>query len=165
MSAPLLRSTRERNSRVRGSCGSCQHRAWIATFHDRSGIDETALTWDLAKQRQVMLDDVFVKDSRWNAATIAYCKTELHKQFAERQAPDRSDEEIAATVSSSAAWSWGTDKATVVFMIELIGGLARRRVRRGNSLLDVIAVYPRRRSSPVRSVLSQAAQSGKPSMS
>ncbi len=84
---------------------------------------QTALTWDLAKQRQVMLDDVFVKGSRWKAVTVAYCMTELHKQFAERQMPDLSDAEIAATVSNSTSWLWGADKATVVFMIGLIGGM------------------------------------------
>jgi len=101
--------------------------AQIATADYAGGNHEmrhqTALTWDLAKQRQVMLDDVFVKGSRWKAVTVAYCRTELHKQFAERQAPDLGDEEIAATVSSSAAWLWGADKATVVFMIDLIDGM------------------------------------------
>ena len=81
------------------------------------------LTWDMAKQRPVTLDDVFVKGSRWKAVALAYCKKDLHKQFAEREAPDLSDEEIAATVDSSTAWLWGADKATVVFSVDLIGGM------------------------------------------
>ena len=84
---------------------------------------QIGVTWDMAKQRPVTLDDVFVKGSRWKAAALAYCKKDLHKQFAEREAPDLSDEEIAVTVNSSAAWLWGADKATVVFSVDLIGGM------------------------------------------
>jgi hypothetical protein len=84
---------------------------------------QIGLTWDMAKRRPITLDDVFVKGSRWKAAALAYCKKNLHKQFTEREAPDLSDEEIAATVGSSAAWLWGADKATVVFWIDLIGGM------------------------------------------
>ncbi len=84
---------------------------------------QIGVTWDMAKQRPVTLDDVFVKGSRWKAAALAYCKKDLHKQFAERKAPDLGDEEIAATVGSSAAWLWGADKATVIFSVGLIGGM------------------------------------------
>jgi uncharacterized protein len=84
---------------------------------------QIGLTWDMARQRPVALDDVFVKGSRWKAVTLAYCKKDLRKQFAEREAPDLSDEEIAATVGSSAAWLWGVDKATVVFSVDLIGAV------------------------------------------
>jgi uncharacterized protein len=84
---------------------------------------QIGLTWDMATQRPVTLDDVFVKGSRWKAAALAYCKKDLHKQFAEREAPDLSDEEIAVTVNSSTAWLWGADKATVVLSVDLIGGM------------------------------------------
>ena len=79
---------------------------------------EIGLTWDMAKGRQVTLDDVFVKGSRWKTAALAYCKKDLHKQFAEGEASDLSDEEIAATVGNSTAWLWGADKATVVFFVD-----------------------------------------------
>ena len=84
---------------------------------------QIATTWDMAKQRQITLDDVFVKGSRWKAAALAYCKKELHEQFAERNAPDLSDAEVIATLGNSAAWLWGKDKGTVVFFVDLIGGL------------------------------------------
>jgi uncharacterized protein len=84
---------------------------------------QIGLTWDMAKRRPITLEDVFVKGSRWKAAALGYCKKDLHKQFTERDAPDLSDEEIAATLGSSASWLWGADKATVVFWIDLIGGM------------------------------------------
>ena len=84
---------------------------------------QIGLTWDMAKQRPITLDDVFVKGGRWKAVALAYCKKDLHKQFAEREAPDLSNEEIAATLGSSAAWLWGADKAIVVFSVGLIGGM------------------------------------------
>jgi uncharacterized protein YecT (DUF1311 family) len=84
---------------------------------------QIGVTWDMAMQRPITLDDVFVKGNRWKAATLAYCKKNLHNQFAERNAPDLSDKEIAATVGNSASWLWGVDKATVVFWVDLIGGM------------------------------------------
>jgi hypothetical protein len=89
--------------------------------HDARG--QIGLTWDLAKQRRVTLDDLFAKGSRWKAVAVAYCKRNLHEQFAEHGAPDLSDEEIAATVANSSAWLWGEERATVVFFVDLIGGL------------------------------------------
>ena len=84
---------------------------------------QMAQTWDMTKQRQVALDDVFVKGRGWKATVLAYCKRDLHKQFAERESPDLSDEEMAKTIGSSAAWLWGADKATVIFYIDLSGGM------------------------------------------
>jgi uncharacterized protein len=84
---------------------------------------QIAQTWDMAKQRPVALDDVFVKNGGWKATVLAYCKRDLHKQFAEREAPDLTEEEIAKTIGSSASWLWGADKATVTFYVDLIGGM------------------------------------------
>jgi uncharacterized protein len=84
---------------------------------------QTAQTWDMTKQRPIAFDDVFVKGGGWKATALAYCKRSLHKQFAEREAPDLTDEEIAKTIGSSAAWLWGADKATVIFYVDLIGGM------------------------------------------
>lgn len=84
---------------------------------------QTAVTWNVAGRRPITLDNVFAKGGGWKAVALAYCKKDLHKQLAEREAPDLSDAEIAATVGNSAAWLWAADKAIVVFSVDLIGGM------------------------------------------
>ncbi len=54
---------------------------------------------------------------------MALCKKDLHEQFSDRQAPDLDEPEIASTVTASAGWLWGADKATVVFTVDTISGL------------------------------------------
>jgi len=90
---------------------------------NHSATDQRALTWDLAKRRLVTLDDVFAKNQDWKPFVTALCKKDLHAQFSDRQAPDLDDAATASTVAASSAWLWGDDKATVVFMVDLIGGM------------------------------------------
>lgn len=89
--------------------------------HDTVG--QQSFAWDLAKARLVTLDDVFAADGDWKAFVTGRCKEELHKQFSERGAPDLDDGETADTLAESRNWLWGTDKATVIFLIGTISGM------------------------------------------
>jgi uncharacterized protein len=89
--------------------------------HDAFG--QRSLTWDLPKARLIALDDVFAKNVDWKPFVAERCKEQLHQQFSERNAPDLEDGEIADTLADGRNWLWGTDKATVVFLIGTIGGL------------------------------------------
>jgi uncharacterized protein YecT (DUF1311 family) len=90
--------------------------------HDLLG--QRSFTWDLAPARLITLDDVFAPTSDWKAFVVARCKEELHKQFAEREAPDPEDAEIADSLAESRNWVWGADQATVIFIYGTIGGLS-----------------------------------------
>ncbi|MGO9699234.1 MAG: lysozyme inhibitor LprI family protein [Xanthobacteraceae bacterium] len=92
--------------------------------HDALG--QRSLTWDLAKARLITLNDVFAANKDWKAFVTVRCKEELHKQFSEREAPDLDDAEIADTLADSGNWLWGSDQATVVFLIGTISGMTGR---------------------------------------
>ncbi len=89
--------------------------------HDAFG--QQSFTWDLAKARLIALDEVFAANMDWKAFVAGRCKDELHNQFSEREAPDLDDAEIADTLAESRNWLWGTDKATVIFLIGTLSGM------------------------------------------
>jgi hypothetical protein len=66
---------------------------------------------------------VFAASGDWKTFVAGLCKAELHRQFSEREAPDLGEAEITDTLAESRNWLWGTDKATVVFLIGTISGL------------------------------------------
>jgi hypothetical protein len=80
------------------------------------------LTWDLAKGRIVTLDDVFSNKQDWKSFVIAFCQKELLKQMSERDASDLDGTNIPAVVAASSHWLWGSEHATVVFLIDPIEG-------------------------------------------
>lgn len=86
-------------------------------------LGSTALTWSLAKNRLLSLDDVFGANKTWKAYVTAVSKDALTKQLEERQASPPDDRLIATTIADSRNWLWGTDKATIVFMIDTISGM------------------------------------------
>ena len=53
----------------------------------------------------------------------AFCKDALTKQLEEREAPPPDDSVIATTIAESRNWLWGTDKATIIFLIDTISGM------------------------------------------
>ena len=93
----------------------------FAGSHDARQIAGT--TWDVAKARVVTLADVFAAKADWKKALLPYCRNSLHKQFEDRQVPDLDPAEIEATLSDPGSWQWGRNKATVVFWVDLMGGM------------------------------------------
>ena len=93
------------------------------TGGNRESLDQRAVTWDLARARAVMPEDELSPDKDWKAFVADFCKTDLHRQMSERDAPDLDESEIAATVANGDNWLWRKDGATVVFMVATIGGL------------------------------------------
>jgi hypothetical protein len=93
------------------------------TGGNREAEGRSTFTWDLAKGRLITFDDIFSKGRDWKQFVAAFCKDDLHKQFSERNADDLDDTEIAAVVAAAGAWLWGTDKATVIFSVDTIGGM------------------------------------------
>jgi len=90
---------------------------------NRDILGQRSFTWDLAKARLIKLDDIFAANKDWKALVAARCKEELHKQFSEREAADLDDAEIADTLADSGNWLWGSNQATVVFLIGTISGM------------------------------------------
>jgi uncharacterized protein YecT (DUF1311 family) len=93
------------------------------TGANRDILGQRSFTWDLAKARLITLDDIFAANKDWKAFVAARCKEELHKQFSEREAADLDDAEIADTLAESGNWLWGSNQATVVFLISTISGM------------------------------------------
>ncbi len=93
------------------------------TGGNHDALDQSALTWDLAKGRRVMLGDVFAKGQDWKNFAFATCKKDLHEQMQERGAPDLDAAQIRAVVANEGSWLWSADKARVIFMVDTIGGL------------------------------------------
>ncbi|MGO9133616.1 MAG: lysozyme inhibitor LprI family protein [Methylovirgula sp.] len=86
-------------------------------------LGSTALTWSLAKNRLLSLEDFFGANTVWQAFVTAFCKDALTKQLEEREAPPPDDSVIATTIAESRNWLWGTDKATIIFLIDTISGM------------------------------------------
>ena len=93
------------------------------TGANRDILGQRSFTWDLAKARLIMLDDVFAASKDWKAFVTARCREELRKQFSERNAADLDDSETAATLADSGNWLWGANQATVVFLIGTLSGM------------------------------------------
>ena len=93
----------------------------FAGSHDARQV--AGYTWDVARARVVTLADVFAPNANWKKALIPYCQKSLHKQFEDREAPDLDAAEIEATLADPGSWQWGKDKATVVFWVDLMGGM------------------------------------------
>lgn len=93
----------------------------FAGSHDAREV--AGYTWDVAKARVVTLADVFAANANWKKALIPFCQKSLHTQFEDREAPDLDIAEITATLADPGSWQWGKDKATVVFWVDLIGGM------------------------------------------
>ncbi len=89
----------------------------------RENLSQQALTWDVAQARLLGLDDLFVKEKDWKGFVAAFARDELRKQMSERDAPELEETEITQAVGADNQWLWSSDHATVVFMIDTIGGM------------------------------------------
>ncbi len=93
------------------------------TGGNHDALAQRSIIWDLVKARSLTLDEIFVRGSKWKEAVIAACKRDLQRQLSERGG-EIDDSEIAAAVSNSSNWLWKRDAATIVFVIDTVGGLA-----------------------------------------
>jgi len=81
------------------------------------------LSWDLLKGRAVTFGDVFANDKDWKTFVLNRCRDDLHRQMSERDAPDLDEATMIAAIAASSHWLWGLEHATVVFLVDSIGGM------------------------------------------
>lgn len=100
----------------------------IATFDYTGGaheaINESSLSWDVARAKPFGLDDVFAKEKPWRKFATDFCLSELHEDFEGQGAPDPDREAIDAVVGDADNWLWGTDAATVHFTVYTIASFS-----------------------------------------
>jgi uncharacterized protein YecT (DUF1311 family) len=118
------------------------------TGGNRDILGQQALTFDLVNGRAVTLDDVFLKDKDWKAFVLGRCRDDLHRQMSERNAPDLDEAGFAPAVAASSHWLWGSDHATIVFLIGTIGGLPGGEFDVGIPLKDLESYF--KSDAPVR---------------
>ena len=102
---------------------------------------QIGVTWDLAKQRPVTLDESLSEAAAGRPWRSLPASRNLREQLAERGAPNLSDGKSPPRSAAPTAWLWGENEATVDFSIDLIGGLPGRRVRRANSIMATLSPF------------------------
>ena len=73
-------------------------------------LSQRSYTWDLQRGRPVGPGDIFAAGKDWKTFVAGYCKKDLERQHEGEEQGAISGEEIAATVSASASWLWGTTR-------------------------------------------------------
>ncbi|MBI3677339.1 MAG: DUF3298 domain-containing protein [Proteobacteria bacterium] len=100
----------------------------VATYDYTGGaheaIAESALSWDMAKSKPLLLGDVFAKGKAWKKFVSDFCLRDLKDQFAAQQSPEPDAAAIEAVIADGGNWLFAKDHARIHFTEYAIASFA-----------------------------------------
>lgn len=87
-------------------------------------INEFSLNWDVSRDREIKLSDVFTDPAKAIAFVTKYCVKDLHDQTPDAGADDFQPAAVQDVVKDAGNWLFGADKATVHFTVYTVTSFA-----------------------------------------